>query len=121
MESPYQIKIVPCDNGERFPLLVNRDDGMPLFHPCVYLSSQVRSAGRQDATLEVRLRAIKFLYNWSFKNHFDIENRFNSGAFLTIEDIDDLMLDVYTCADKLLESVSPENEGRTIPTRKKVA
>ena len=42
MLSPYSIKIVPCENGERFPLMVNQNDGMPLYYPCVYLTTTVR-------------------------------------------------------------------------------
>lgn len=121
MESPYRVKIVPCESGERFPLLVNRNDGIPLFYPCVYLTSEVRSGARQDATLKRHLYAIKFLYDWGLKYHIDVEHRFFTGRFLTIQEIDLIAQDAFIRADALLKDVKVEDTEPATKTRKKVA
>lgn len=120
MQSLYRVRNVRFESGERFPLLVNVSDGMPLFDPCVFLVSEVRSAGCQFNTLKMVIRAIKFAYDWAYKNKIDFETRFISGQFLTLEEIDNLAAESYTHAASLLEDVFPENEVRRV-TRKKVA
>lgn len=111
MLSPYRIKTVPCESGERFPLMINRDDGMPLFYPCVY-TTILRGENKQDATLKKHVGAIKFLYDWCLKNRIDIETRFKAGEFLTLGEIDSLAQDSFTKANSLLSDFIPDDVAK---------
>lgn len=121
MESPFYVKTVPCENGERFPMIVNREDGLPLFYPCVYLTTALRSGSKQDATLLLHLRAVKFVYDWGLKHRIDLERRFMAGEFLTMAEINCLAGDIYIRADKILEDTLPDDGKPPVKSRGKVA
>jgi len=84
------IKWVAFDNGERFPMLVNRAEGMLLFYHAVYSISMRRASGASSATMSRDLQAIMHMYVWAQANGFNIEERFANGDFLSIHEIDNL-------------------------------
>lgn len=69
--SPYCVRIVLTADGERLPVLLSREDGIPIFDPTVWSISELR--GRQVAsnTILQALRSLVFLYlvldGWSGK------------------------------------------------------
>ena len=80
---PY--KMVPCrfKEGERYRLLVDGDTGVPLWHPNIYITTQVRNASRAVSTMESRLRAIKVLLNFCVDANINLEELIRSGQFLS--------------------------------------
>ena len=49
MTSPWRIQTIVTTTGERLPVLIDRDTGVPLFNPTVYALTEVRAPqpGRQ--------------------------------------------------------------------------
>ena len=119
MDSPYRIKIIPCQNGERFPILVDRNNGMPLYYPNLYLTTAVRGAAKQDKTLLKYIQAIKFVYDWGIKYNINLEHRFNAGEFLKLHEIEALVGDIYARADNLLDNSVPTTNNPSINRIKK--
>lgn len=64
MKSPWRIEMIRLQTGENYPLLINRNDGLPLFDPTVYATSMVRNKGLAESTTKSNLRAIMFSFGW---------------------------------------------------------
>jgi integrase len=85
----YWLKTVKFSNGERYPLLVNQQ-GIPLWYPTLYITTQVRNAAKAPNTLIAELRAVKLLLNWEEQNGLDIEKSFAGSRFLKDSEIESL-------------------------------
>lgn len=120
VESSLYVKRVVFEDGEIFPMLINRSTGIPLFNPTVYLISMKRSGGVAFATLDRDLRAIMFLYLWAAKHGIDIEERFREGNFLTLHEIDNIAQEVWSRTDCLLSN-KPMLEASVSSSKRKVA
>lgn len=117
-QKPFYIRILSFQHGERFPILMPRDSGVPLLAPNVYLLSGPRMAGNQFGTLRSRAQAIKFLYEWCLKEAIDIEHRFQQKAFLTLSEVERLTADASLFEEELLAQIMTRQEP---VTRTKVA
>lgn len=120
----WRIEMIKLQNGERFPLLIDKRDKMPAFNPTVYTTTMVRAEGRAESTTNANLRAIMFLYSWGIKHGIDVEARFKKGAFLTLTEIENLSAEVHLRYEKLHEkdNVPYEfGEKKNRKTRKKRA
>jgi len=91
MPSPFYIKWLKFDDGERFPILQKKADGKPLFLPTVYTIAIQRSSGKSSATLAANLRAIMHLYTWAYANNINIDVRFSDQDLLGIVKIESLV------------------------------
>lgn len=87
---PFAVKEIRAEDGERFSILINNSDGMPLFMPTIYSTSILRGDCKASNTIKANLGAIKVLYTWAAINEIDIERRFRSGDYLTLIEIDSL-------------------------------
>jgi integrase len=69
--------------GERFPVLMGRE-GFPVSLPARFIVDRVRDR-RQANTIEAKVRAIGFLYQWaaSIETPLDMESRLRSARSLT--------------------------------------
>ncbi|MBP1625921.1 MAG: hypothetical protein H6Q00_396 [Holophagaceae bacterium] len=77
-----KIRLIVLEGGERLPLLVGQN-GLPLFHPAVWMLTMRRAVNLASATLKQDLHALKVLYSWSLQTGKDIEGRMLAGEFLT--------------------------------------
>ena len=91
MSRIFYIKWLKFDDGERFPMLMKKADGTPLFLTTVYTISIQRSSGKSSATLSANLRAVMHLYTWAYLNGIDIDRRFSDQDLLGIVDIESLV------------------------------
>jgi len=91
MPSPFYIKWLRFDDGERFPILIKKADEKPLFLPTVYTIAIQRSSGKSSATLAANLRAIMHLYTWANSNAININERFSNQDLLGIVEIESLV------------------------------
>ena len=87
---PY--RIVPCrfNDGERYCLLVAAETNLPLWHPNLYITTQVRNASKSVATMDSRLRAIKVLLDFSDDKRIDLKEMVRSGQLLSLPQLDGL-------------------------------
>jgi hypothetical protein len=86
---PYEIRLVVLDDGERMSLLVDKS-GMPIYFPALFITTQVRNAGRSANTISAHLGAIKRLYAWAHVNGIDLEQRLSSRSYLTDPELESL-------------------------------
>lgn len=72
--------------GERVPML--RDEqGVPLFYPTLFATSQLRNAGAAVNTIRNKLADLVVLLRWEQANGRDLITEFSSGRLLTVADI----------------------------------
>lgn len=111
----FYIKWLKFDDGERFPILMKKTDGTPLFLPTVYTISIQRSSGKASATSSANLRAIMHLYTWADSNGIDIEKRFFDQDLLDIVDIESMVNAASLTYDQLCKdaetSPAPSKSG----------
>ncbi len=91
MENPYRTKMVVAADGERLPVLIHRANGMPLFDPSVYISTQVRGRSQAAATIERHLRAIMHLLVFAEVEGIDLDQRIWMGSLLAPHELDALV------------------------------
>ncbi|HHA2575811.1 TPA: site-specific integrase, partial [Stenotrophomonas maltophilia] len=72
--------------GERVPML-HDEQGVPLFYPTLFATSQLRNAGAAVNTIRNKLADIVVLLRWEQANGRDLITEFRSGRLLTVSDI----------------------------------
>ncbi|EPM8702645.1 tyrosine-type recombinase/integrase [Escherichia coli] len=77
-------------SGERFCLVLDKKTGVPLFHPTLYITTQVRNQSDSISTVELVAGAISLFCNFLFDRNIDIEERLRTGKNLAIHEIDAL-------------------------------
>lgn len=80
-------------NGERYCLLCESPQRVPCFYPNLFITSQVRNRSLSLSAMRHRLAALAvFMAFLSHKNmsHHDLEVRFHTLAFLSVNEIDEL-------------------------------
>lgn len=77
-------------SGERFCLVLDKKTGVPLFHPTLYITTQVRNQSDSISTVELVAGAISLFCNFLFDRNIDIEERLRTGKNLAIHEIDSL-------------------------------
>jgi hypothetical protein len=91
--TPYYIKKVLFSSGERFPMLIEKESGMPDYWSTVFSISQHRSKGDAVNTIEQVLRSLMllkiFLKNYSLEG-IDLKKRLQQGNLLHLHEIESL-------------------------------
>ncbi len=72
--------------GERVPML-HDEQGVPLFYPTLFATSQLRSAGAAVNTIRNKLADLVVLLRWEQANGRDLITEFRNGRFLTVADM----------------------------------
>lgn len=75
--------------GERVPMLHDQQ-GVPLFYPTLFVTSQLRNAGAAVNTIRNKLADLVVLMRWEHSHGRDLIAEFRSGRFLTVADVDSL-------------------------------
>ncbi|MGX8219669.1 tyrosine-type recombinase/integrase [Psychrobacter celer] len=78
-----------ASSGERYSLLTG-SDGLPLWYPTLFATSQLRNAAKAPNTIEAHLNAIKLLFEWANSHKIDLKQSFLTMKFLTVEQIESL-------------------------------
>lgn len=93
--SPYTIRTVVFENGERMPILTHVESGLPVFEASVYATTVVRPKSGSSATIDQALRGVQFLLSFADFRGISIRERFTSGQFLALHELDDLVRMAY--------------------------
>ena len=72
--------------GERVPLLLD-EQGLPLFYPTLFATTQLRNAGAAVNTIRNALTHIQVLLRWEAQERRNLVDEFTSGKFLSLPDI----------------------------------
>ena len=75
-------------DGERFPMLVDAQTGIPLFDPTIWSLSSYRA--KSAATMEQALRGAMLLHLFCARRAIDLDARVRDGGFFSAEELDDL-------------------------------
>lgn len=84
----YRIKSFVMASGERYRLLVHKESGIPLFFPNLFVTTQVRNRSLSVAAMDSALAGINVLMAFCEERNIDLQSRFQSLKFLTIQEID---------------------------------
>jgi hypothetical protein len=83
-----------ASTGERFAILLGRDDGLPLYWPNLFSTTQLRSRSLATNTIGRALRNIALIYEWSHIKGIDLDHRLVHGSFLSLAETELLAHDL---------------------------
>lgn len=86
--NPYRIKLVRFENGERFPMLCYRRDGMPVHSATLWILTELRGANLSTSTLHQALRSLMVLFIALEELKIDLCARLRGGQFLSVGDVE---------------------------------
>ncbi|WP_292980070.1 hypothetical protein [Nitrosomonas sp.] len=122
MPNRYVVKTLMLSNGERLPVLIDQEDGMPLFAPTVYSVTEVRARNRAYNTIDQLLRHLMAFHIFLDQRGIDLDARLIQGRVLDLGEIDDLvrvcrmpMADIVTQGEWKADQIKPACE---LPWRK---
>ncbi len=73
-------------NGERMPVLMDHQ-GVPLFYPTLFVTSQLRNAGAAVNTIRNKLEDIRVLLRWEFLQQRSLLREMQDSKWLTLPDV----------------------------------
>ena len=82
------LKTFIMQSGERYCLLVDRDNGIPLFYPNLYITTQVRNRSLSYSAMEAALTGITVLLSYLAEKNQNIEHRFRQANFFYDYELD---------------------------------
>lgn len=91
MSNPFRVRTVIFESGERFPVLIDRESGLPLFDPTVYCVSGLRARNKATNTIDQALRSIMVLLTFFQVNRIHLQERILRGNLLNLSEIDELI------------------------------
>lgn len=84
----YRIKGFVMESGERYCLLMDRETGMPLYYPNLYVTTQVRNKSNSVAAMETALSGINVLLSFCDGRQIDLADRFLRREYFSIHELD---------------------------------
>jgi integrase len=117
MSSRYQIRTIKFASGERFPLLIERASGKPLFNPTAFLTTQMRSVSLATSTMAQAARAIMAGLQILEHQGVDFSARLREGRMLELGEITELTEKMYLPQeqiDALIPATSPERAASKV-------
>ena len=104
----YRIRHCRWESGERYVMLVDTETGIPPWYPTLFITTQLRNAGRSVATMEAALGAIQFLLEHTEAQGMDLEERVLKREFLAMHEIDAL------CDEAVRRRKKNRGTGKTV-------
>lgn len=88
MQRKYRTHGFVMGDGERYCLLVDPDTGIPLFHPNLFVTTQVRNRSLSVASMDAALASINVLLTYCVGRGIDLEKRFRGRRFFSPAELD---------------------------------
>lgn len=114
MSNSYAVRTLVFSSGERFPILVNRAIGEPLFEPTIYSLTELRAANKASNTIEQSLRSILVFLVFLDLRRIDLDARMRQGKVLQLGEIDDLVRLCGLPVERLLTLRSERTEDKPV-------
>jgi len=89
MSDATMVRILVRPDGERLPLLLDRETGQPLFDPLVYVVSQLR--GRAANTIHHHLVALSIVFRFCSGRGIELAHRVQTGQLFATYELDALV------------------------------
>ncbi|MDR6728073.1 tyrosine-type recombinase/integrase [Delftia lacustris] len=109
MPAGYRVKSIRFESGERLPLLLSKETGLPLWDPTLFILTELRATDLATSTLEQAARAVMVAHQVLDYLQVKLHDRLLKGRLLTLAEVDVLAkLAGYRQEelDKLLENQS---------------
>lgn len=90
-QNPYTIRLLLLASGERFPLIVDRATGVPLYKPTLYALTRLRATNQASATIYQHCLAIMVLTLFLRAKEIDLDERMASGRLLSLPEVESLV------------------------------
>lgn len=113
MTNPYTIRTLMLASGERLPVLLNRETGLPLVEPTLYSVTEIRARNQASNTLEQVLRAILVFQLFLDLRHIDLDERLRQGQVLELGEIDELVRLCRLPVELLVAQLTPTPKRHT--------
>lgn len=84
----FLVKLIRASDGERLPVLLRRDSGLPVFDAVIWVVSSLRGKGHASATIAQALRSVLILYLVLEREGIDLNERLRRGCFLDPSEIE---------------------------------
>lgn len=102
----FRVKDLTLQSGERLSLLVDADTGVPLWHPTLFVLTELRATNRASATLQQATRAVMVAHQVFRHLGVDLEERMATGKLLELSEIDALA-DLAGLTQEALDKLPP--------------
>lgn len=86
----YRVERVRLQSGERLPLLLDAETGIPLFNPALFIITELRATNRASATLQQAARSIMVAHQILDHLGIDLNVRLAEGRLLDVSELDAL-------------------------------
>lgn len=78
------------DSGERYCLVIDQLNGLPLYHPNLFITTQLRNKSDSFSTMISAANNLVVFLKFLIDRGINFEERITSRIFLTVNEIDDL-------------------------------
>lgn len=121
MPSKYAVKTCLFESGERFPILIQRSTGLPLFEPLVFVLSVLRARNLASATIAQANRALIVLHLFLDEQRIDLDFRLDCGMLLDFSEIDLLLRNCRIPLEQLEADLTDHDQKSNRPQRMPIA
>lgn len=88
MGANVSLKSFVMSGGERYCLLVDKNSGMPLYYPSLFVTTQVRNTSKSYSMMESALGGIAVLLKFMAERNEDLETRFKLNKYFETHELD---------------------------------
>lgn len=88
MATGYRVKTIRLESGERLPMLLSKETGLPLWDPTLFILTELRATNLATNTLEQAARAVMVALQVFRYLRVDLNERLSQGRLLTLGEID---------------------------------
>ncbi len=106
----FEVRNLVFASGERFPVLIDGDTGVPDFEVTLYVLTQLRTRNLSASTLTAATRSVMFGCQVLEYVGVNLQNRINQGKLLEPGEFDRLMDSFFWTQEKLREALSQSTE-----------
>lgn len=112
----FEVRNLVFASGERFPVLVDGDAGVPDFDVTLYVLTQLRSRNLSASTLTAATRSVMFGCQALDYMGVSLQKRVDQGKLLEIGEIDQLVDIFFWTQERLRQALQRPNQS-SIPKR----
>jgi integrase len=123
MAAGYRVKTIKLESGERLPLLVSKETGLPLWDPTLFILTTLRATNLAANTLEQAARAVMVAHQIFSYLGIDLNDRMLKGQLLSLGEIEALVklaAQRQEEMDSLLETQTTEKKTARVASFKKM-
>lgn len=91
MSAGYQVKTIRLESGERLPLLLSQETGVPVWDVTLFILTALRSTSLATNTIAHAARAVMVALQIFHYLGIDLNQRLEQGKLLSLSEVDELV------------------------------